>query len=241
MRALVLLLSFVVVGCMLVVSPDTYGDRCRFAGDDTSQCGLCVASRCRAEVDACCRDGACDATMRALDGCSDKHDGNCATLASSNTDLGRCVAAKCAAVCVTLTGTSATTCREPHLGEGSVCTCDGASTAGNDFICSQAAYPDTICCAPPGWPAPGLACSCTPLSCTPTADGCFCALADFTPPKSRECSGGPTSTCCADHDKCTCRARASCYAGEHPVPSCEIRNVGCKENQQRVDSCSARL
>lgn len=236
MRIVAIALSLLVVGCVLVVSPETYGDRCRFAGDETSQCGRCIAERCRAEVDACCRDSACDGMMRTLDACSDAHGPDCAALGASDTDLGRCVARACAAVCVALTGASLTSCREPRLGEGSACTCEGASTAGNDFICSEAAYPDTICCAPPGWPSPGLACSCMPLSCTPSPDGCFCLLADFTP-KSRACEG---VTCCADQDTCTCRGRA-CYPSEHPVPTCDIEAAGCKKGQQRVDSCSARL
>jgi hypothetical protein len=233
----ILLLLLLLAGCVVFVTPETYGSECRFTGE-TSQCGACVAAQCRAEIDQCCGDERCEETMRSLDGCAERRDGACVELASSDTNLGRCVARACGAVCQPLTGVSRTTCREPRLGEGAVCTCESSLQTSNDHVCSTAAYPETLCCAPKGWPAAGLACSCRALECTPTADGCFCRLVDFAP-KSRACSA---AHCCKDPDgnACTCGAEP-CKGFQTEVPSCEIAEMACAEGQERRDACSARI
>jgi hypothetical protein len=216
-----------VVGCILAVSPETYGDRCRFAGEGT-QCGSCVRTACQAEVNAEC-DG--DA-LRAVESCAARHDASCGTIPDG--PLAACVKTRCAGVCTVLAGTSETHCEEPPLGAGSACTCTQGGVA-NDAVCDSAAYPQTICCAPKGWPAPGLACSCRPVSCNATTDGCFCSLVTNTPVQSA-CSG---FACCAERDACTCRAKG-CYPFETQVPTCDVTVLGCADGQVRVASCSVR-
>lgn len=233
MRAVCLALLSMLVGCILVVSPEEYGTTCRFAGEDT-QCGACVATKCRDDLQECCRDELCDSALRDLDECAVNGSRACTVLHGSSRRIGQCVRDQCSDVCVERTGSSTTSCREPRLGEGSACTCE-ANGDTNDFICNARAFPSTVCCAPKGWPAAGLACTCRPLNCTPTNDGCFCSLGDFTP-KQRDCSA---VKCCVDQDKCTCRADG-CFAFEREVESCNAAEVGCANGQDRVESCSAR-
>lgn len=230
-RAILALVLPVLASCILAVSPDTYGERCRFSGEET-QCGGCVLSRCAAEVNATCAN---EEAMRSLEGCSERRDERCDALRASGTALGACVASACAGACSRLSGTSTTTCAEPPFGRGSACRCDVGAGSTNDFACSPAAYPETICCAPMGFPQPGQRCTCSPVSCIPTADGCFCSLRDSTP-EHRSCNG---VRCCADVDTCTCRA-GECHPFEVEVPSCDITVLGCGKGQVRVDDCSPR-
>jgi len=229
-----------VASCMLVVDPATYGDHCKFEGADT-QCGACVAAKCQADVDACCRDASCDGRMTLLDTCASKHDASCNELGKGSDSLAACVARECSVVCVELRGTGGATCSEPKLAEGSLCKCSVGTTTGNDFLCSLATYPDTICCAPKGYPMPGLECSCRPLACRPNLDGCGCELAEATP-DTRECS---SMYCCAntaeyDPDKCSCRSK-DCFPFERRVPTCALREVACPKGLDRVESCSFRV
>jgi hypothetical protein len=221
-------------GCVLFVSPTTYPTTCAFAGE-TSQCGACLAASCQTEIDACCGDDGCAGSVLAsLESCTTAH--TCDALLGASGPLPACVKTKCAAVCVTLTGTSQTSCLEPPLAAGFGCTCTfGAPDGPNDFACSSAIYASARCCAPAGWPAPGLACTCAPLACNATTDGCFCSLAETTPTET-SCSA---STCCVENDTCTCRAKG-CFSFETPVPSCDVTAVGCRPGQVRVDSCSLR-
>jgi hypothetical protein len=231
-------------GCVLVVSPKRYGDHCVFAGATTSQCGDCLAQNCAAAIDAACDD---TRTMAAVDSCSDKHD--CfaiEALAPAEGAVERCLAKSCAAVCRTLTHASQTSCAEPSLSEGHACKCTGGA-ATNDFVCDPQAYPDTICCAPAtGWPADGVACTCAPLACTDTKDGCACRLTTIAP-SNPTCGGGSTvGACCADQDSCSCRPMG-CYDFEKPVTHCGVEtigavmpNLGCAKGQVRVSSCSRR-
>jgi hypothetical protein len=234
MRALGPLVFSSLASCILFVSPEEYGSTCRFVGEET-QCGACVATKCRPDIDACCRDVTCDADMEQLESCAEFHDSSCTTVKSTARSLASCVTRECDAVCGHLTGSTKTNCREPRLGEGSACTCSAGGEL-NDFVCNTRAFPNTVCCKPEGWPAAGLACACRPLNCTPTADGCFCSLGDFTP-KESECDG---VHCCVDKDKCTCRAD-ECLPFETPVESCTAAALGCDEGQTRVDECSARM
>lgn len=241
MRALALSLFFAasLFGCIFVVSPEEYGATCRFEGEDT-QCGSCIRQKCTQAIDECCRDQNCEQPLRDLDQCATQSSFACQTLkgatspAAANT-LAQCIQRECDAVCVEKKGTPTTSCREPRLGEGSACECS-ASGAPNDDVCSAAAFRDTLCCAPKGWPAPGLECTCQPLDCRPTDDGCFCRLADFTP-KQRECSA---VHCCVDKDVCHCGAD-ECAGFETPVESCSVAVLRCAEGQEPVTSCSQRL
>jgi hypothetical protein len=230
---------------VLVVSPNRYGDHCRFAGATTSQCGECLAQRCRVEIDTACND---DVTLAALESCADKHDCNAlATPPVAGSAVATCLAASCGAVCLTLAGTSQTSCTEPSLSEGHACKCTGGAST-NDFVCDPQAYPDTICCAPmTGWPAEGVACTCAPLACTDTSDGCACGLTTIAP-SSPTCGGGDAGgACCVDQERCVCRA-GGCYESETRVARCAVETIGavvpsrgCAKGQVRVESCSLRL
>ena len=212
--------------CILVVSDDVpeSGEHCRFSGED-GQCGRCIQQQCRPAVDACCAELACDATLAAVESCATIADAGCDALETDGSELGACVSNRCGAVCERRIAPSTTFCREPPLGEDAACECDQSNPA-NDFICSEAAYPETVCCAPPGWPAAGLECSCRPLGCNPSEGGCLCALVDYVPDGS-VCQAPP---CCVDGDVCTCR-QSGCFDWETPVSACTIDVVGCPPEQ----------
>lgn len=233
MRALGFILLASLVGCIFVVSPEEYGTVCRFRGEDT-QCGSCISTRCRQALDACCRDVTCG-SLDHLDPCAEERSSRCKDLVSHLDPFAECVKRECSATCVELTGTPTTSCREPRLGEGSACTCNSGGEV-NDVVCNPQAFPQTICCAPEGWPAPGLECKCEPLDCRSSPDGCFCKLADFTP-KQRECSA---VHCCVSEDVCRCTSEECSPTFEREVDSCSIAEVGCAKGQKKVDGCSAR-
>lgn len=225
-------------GCILLVHGADGGEHCRFAGE-ASECGTCVAERCRAEVDGACSDSPSRRALALLDGCATTHDGRCDELRGLGGGdaagvLGACVRTRCAGACATTTGKSTTSCREPPLGAEGGCTCE-ANGPTNAFVCAKATYPSTLCCASANWPAPGLACSCRPLGCTSTNDGCTCTLVDFVKPDSAVCRG---ATCCAYGDSCVCRDRP-CYPGEAQVEACSVDTVSCPAGTKPVASCSA--
>src|SRR5262249_31108113 len=145
------------------------GDHCRFRGQD-SGCGDCIASRCRAEVDDACFD---DALISAVEHCA--ADGVCGSVPPSR--IASCMSSRCAPVCFTRTGTSATHCSESFVSQGFACSCE-TDGPPNDFTCSPAVYPRTRCCAPKSWPGPALLCNCNAVQCTPTSDGCVCTLSE---------------------------------------------------------------
>jgi hypothetical protein len=241
--------------CVLLVSPATYGERCKFEGEDTT-CGRCLRDRCQGSIDACCTDDTCGATLGVLESCALHGDATCGdltsrkALASHDGELATCATTRCGAVCRGFTGTSDTKCSEPVFGRGATCSCLPTPGAGNDFLCSPETYVDTLCCASDSWPAPGFECSCLPLGCHGTPEGCSCALVD-TPPDQKECGGpgaGGATTCCVsllDPDQCVCRG--SCFDQERKVPSCSLAAadangpaIGCKKGQKRVASCTLR-
>jgi len=245
-----LAVAALLTGCILVVSPSDHGEHCRFEGEG-SACGACLRDRCEALVDRCCGEG-CSA-LGALDRCARGEGGACEALAvasagsaaeaSATRDLAACVTERCAAVCRTFAGTSETRCQEPAFGRGETCACATPSEAAgaNDFECSPAAYPGTVCCAPSSWPAAGQECTCLPFSCTSTPDGCACGLSESPPTsESRSCRA---RHCCARADTCVCRDKA-CFDLEEEVDGCQVpapENLGgCKAGQRRVESCSIR-
>jgi hypothetical protein len=232
MRAFLCLLFVAsLASCMLFIQPDEYGSVCRFKGEDT-QCGACITTKCQDAVNACCRDESCDVTR--VESCAQYLNVDCDYDARGNRAVTECIVRECGAVCDDFPGSPSTRCREPRLGEGAACVCEDV-TATNEFVCNPKAFPDTLCCAPQGWPKPGLECTCRPLNCVPTNDGCFCRLVDFTP-KQRECSA---VHCCVDKDVCTCRAD-ECSGFETEVESCNVNQVDCADGQIVVESCSAR-
>lgn len=240
--------------CLLFVSPEDYGERCKFAGEETA-CGRCLRERCQPSIDACCKDEGCSPTLAALESCAthaDATESRCGELGASaarpgsDGELATCATTRCAAVCRAFTGTSATRCSEPDFGRGATCACTSApeSGQGNDFECSPQSYPGTVCCAPPSWPADGIECTCLPLGCHKTPEGCSCALVD-TPPEQTSCTAPPCCASTVDPDQCVCRA--TCFDIERAVPSCSVTAqvgsvavIGCKKGQKRVASCTIR-
>ncbi|MEA2750443.1 MAG: hypothetical protein QOI41_4586, partial [Myxococcales bacterium] len=226
-------------GCILLVSPSTYGEHCRFE-NERSACGACMASKCAGAVDACCRDGACDLTLALLELCAGGDPSKCTSLASdlsaaapSRSALASCFIDQCEATCRNATPTSnITQCSVPAFGRGQTCKCIVSNTP-NDTVCNETAFPITVCCAPMGWPAPGLGCSCRAVDCGPTADGCLCGLQEG-PSGGTQCSG---TICCLDQDTCECGSRA-CLLQDQMVTSCTFASIGCAVGQQHVTSCA---
>jgi hypothetical protein len=246
----VVIASLLAASCVLLVSPTTYGDRCKFTGEDTA-CGKCLRDRCQTAIDGCCKDDTCAGALTTLESCATRGDGACEELANRKGGAGSdlavttCATTLCAAVCRSFAGASDTTCGERAFGRGATCTCNSAPGAGNDFECSPATYPGTVCCAPDGWPATGLECTCLPLGCHPIPEGCSCSLVD-APLDQTECRA---TTCCASDiypDECVCRP--TCFDNETRVPGCSVTAqktngpvIGCKKGQNRVESCSIRV
>jgi hypothetical protein len=225
--------------CVLVVSPDEYGQRCRFQGEE-SRCGSCLTARCQPFIDDCCRDDACTHTLDSLERCAQGDVARCTSLGAdsdaaepSRSKLGRCAETQCKAECASGLTKSITQCTVPAFGQGHTCTC-AVSDTPNDTLCSEATFPETLCCAPEGWPAPGLRCSCKVLSCGPSRDGCSCMLTDGAP----EAPTCIAKTCCLLGDICGCHAN-DCLVDETKVASCSRANIQCAVGQKRVASCSA--
>jgi hypothetical protein len=227
-------------GCILLVSPATYGEHCGFQGEETT-CGTCLATKCRAAIDACCRDEGCDRTLSIVEACASGDQAACAsadseTSAASQTRiaLARCLVDGCQTTCRTGVPTnSITQCAVPTFGRGQTCTCT-VSAMPNETACNEKAFPNTVCCAPSGWPAAGQRCSCRSFDCQPTSDGCLCSLQDGAS-EGTQCSG---TICCLDHDTCQCGAKP-CLSDDLRVPSCDFAGIGCAVGQQRVTSCAA--
>jgi hypothetical protein len=231
-------------GCILLVDAEHYGSHCRFAGSD-SECGACIAEQCPSEIDACCTDVACAGTLTAVEGCTTRRDQSCddakaaARLSSSPaSSLGKCVAERCAGECERASPTPVTTCGGLSTSNGTACTCKVSSSV-NSFVCNTTTFPETICCAPAGWPAPGLECTCLPVRCSTSTDGCSCGRVDFgVADHSKVCEGAASGVhCCAAEDFCHCGAKR-CESSEHEVPSCSIAAIGCVRGQERQTTCT---
>lgn len=224
------------VGCILAVDPERFGTTCHFEGEAT-QCGACIVAHCQQPLNDCCRDASCEAVVDAIDGCAANADQGCATVRADapRFDVAKCIVDACDEVCSTREGTSQTACKEPLLAPGAACSCQVAGgAAANDVVCNQRAFPDTICCAPEDWPAAGLECTCKPVGCSSTTDGCICITANSVPER-RTCD---STKCCVFEDQCICGR--SCFVQETPVESCSVATLGCAAGQKRVDRCSMR-
>jgi hypothetical protein len=247
-RGLSLLGASTLTGCILLVSPSTGGEACRFSGASTA-CGACIEDECQSPVNACCDEASCEsAVMPLVDGCASKQDSSCTTLAAAAAShaaskLASCVKEKCRGLCAAFSGTSETSCGEPALGGGQTCSCVD-SDAPNTLVCSAAVYPHTLCCAPSDWPKLGEQCDCLPSGCVPIEGGCSCSLVGDTAGNvSAECPGGVGVHCCkgtipSEGSVCRCTP-AACEMGQTEVKSCGLKDLACGSGEISVPSCSA--
>lgn len=233
MRAALTLLASFLGGCILLVTPDAGGDHCRFTGEETT-CGRCARAQCQRALDHAC-SVADEETLTALDDCATNRGDRCQTLLSNTTSpLATCLESRCPGSCAPMIGTSTTRCGAVLVGDGRECSCTTAQPP-TDYVCSEAAIARTICCAPRGWPAEGLACNCLPLNCSPFATGCSCTLASYSL-IGETCMG---EICCATASTCRCSAK-ECAPDAVRVDRCDISKVTCDTGQDRVASCTIR-
>ncbi len=219
-------------GCAAVIDASSeLGDTCRFDGDEETSCGLCAATACRAQVDACCGDPDCAPALSILDGCSDGDEEDCDTLFEADgfaEALGACMARSCKASCAV--GESVTYC----IGSSSSCFCTYETTVGlaNDEPCNTGTVGGGICCADIGYPDVGLGCDCNGFRCRETADGCECGSGEGP---LTSCSG---TYCCATTSGCAC-GESPCADGTERVEACTVDLYGCGEDSVQIDACSA--
>lgn len=247
-------------GCVLFIdTPSTFDSACRFAGDTIEACGKCVAASCRAQVDACCRDGSCRPLLDSLDQCatssSPTSSTGCAKLqttptsSTAGTTLQDCIRARCAGSCkgsATADGgkpappspveNGATSCSSY---EPTSCSCITIGAGlGNDTICNQESVGGGICCLDSSGSGAGhQSCRCTRFSCNTSSDGsCQCQASGLS---------GTATTCDGDYC-CVVDSTQSCYCGTKPcratgetrVQSCTPSAVGCASGRTLVSSCS---
>lgn len=229
-RVIALAVALAPVGCVFFVSTPEPGPHCAFQGEKT-ECGTCLATECRAAIDAACGN---EKLLSLMEQCATAGDKSCGQLPAS--DVATCMHEKCDAVCYTKVGKSVTHCSDSFLAPGLACSCD-TDGAPNDFACSSTTFPRTRCCAPTGWPGPALECTCNAFACFPTSDGCNCVLSDnLDASTAQECHG---THCCAVGDHCQCGQRA-CTGSEREVPACVQSEVVCPPGTTEVKSCAIR-
>jgi hypothetical protein len=226
--------SLFTASCVLFVPESTVGEHCAFDGAQTA-CGACLRSVCASAIDDACRDRTqLQSVVPVMEECAAKSDDACDRVPAS--DVASCMKEKCGAFCYFKSGQSQTHCTESFLAPGLACTCDTTGSP-NDLKCASDAYPRARCCAPSGWPGPGLECTCAAIACAPTQDGCNCVLTDNLDSTIADtCSG---AHCCATSDHCQCRARV-CTGGEREVATCTKTELGCPEGRREVASCAIR-
>lgn len=228
--------------CVLLVDPHAGGAHCALT-PAASDCVACLARHCQAPIDACCTEGTCNDIVTVLEGCASRHDATCGEIGrrtaspdAAEAQLARCASAECAGLCNTRSGTSASQCSASRSGEGT-CSCQ-IKEPTTDFECSAVTYPAARCCASPSWPGAGLVCSCSPVVCVPSGDGCFCSLNAYATPGSQATCNDVY--CCATQDACRCNPTTPCKAPEQPVATCSLDAIGCSNEMKRVTSCSVR-
>lgn len=239
MGAVVLLSS----ACVLLVNPHAGGQHCALT-PAASDCVACLARRCQASVDACCTEGTCGNIVTLVERCASTHDATCGELGkrsdssdAAEAELARCASAQCAGLCNERSGKSASQCAASRSGEGA-CSCQ-IKDPTTELECSEVTYPASRCCASPSWPGPGLACSCSPVVCVPSGDGCFCSLNAYATPGSQ--AACHDTFCCATEDTCRCNPTRPCALPEVPVATCGLDAIGCSFEMKRVTSCSVRI
>ena len=231
-------------GCILLVPSEDYSTTCHFKGMDTT-CGACIASHCQPEVNACCSDPTCAApgsTLGLVESCATGYAPSCAVIpddiqaADPRRDaLARCAYEKCNATCAAAAATSTTSCSVPGFGLGKTCLCT-VETPVNKVACSKASFPGTKCCAPDGYPATGLECTCNVIACVATGATCDCNLFD-TQTGTAECGGGTGLHCCEAFDNCMCSSQP-CGSTTKEVTKCDLDVIRCPVNFTEVSSCS---
>jgi hypothetical protein len=231
-----LALAFVAssVGCILMVSPDEGGARCRFRGEDT-ECGRCLVARCQESIDVACTD---EPVLSAMEQCAAAGDEACERVPAS--DVATCMQVRCGTVCAARAGTSQTSCVDSFLGPGLACSCAFGVARPNERSCNPATYPRARCCAPRAWPSPAVECACNAVSCVASSLGCVCTLTDNLDPSSaEECKAAPGDHCCALGDRCECISQV-CTGAQREVEFCNRSELACPLGTLEVPSCSIR-
>jgi hypothetical protein len=230
-----LVLTACSVSCILVVSPDDHGTRCRFAAEKETACSRCLTSRCSAEIDATCFD---EGVLSIAEQCAVAGDDACNRVPAS--PLATCLQTRCNALCYAKTGASQTRCTESFVSAGLACSCTTSTTAPTDLACNSEVYPRTRCCAARGWPAPPAECTCNAVACVALSDGCLCHLTDnLDESTATDCKRTPDTHCCAVEERCQCRVR-TCGLGEREVDVCNKAEITCPKNTVEVASCAIR-
>src|SRR5262249_1453661 len=220
-RAALTAVSCLAVSCILFVPERTMGDHCTFDGAET-ECGACFRAPATDVTDAGCADpDALRTVIPPMEECAAKSDAACGRVPASK--VATCMQSKCGALCYERVGTSQTRCTDSFFSPGLACSCQTSDTP-NDLKCDPGAYPRTRCCAPVGWPAPGLECRCDAIFCAPLQDGCNCILTDnLAATDAAECHA---AYCCASTEHCQCRPRV-CTGGEKTVTTCDKSTIVC--------------
>jgi len=133
--------------------------------------------------------------------------------------------------------------------DGKSCDC----TPGNEVLgfCNPAAgIPSlpAVCCAPEGWPASGLHCTCEQIICVTTDQGCRCTRAtERQQPGGEEVATCPlpssdTVRCCIDKTgNCGCYPKAAdqCGDGATDVATCDYNTpkLACPAGQHTTTTC----
>lgn len=132
--------------------------------------------------------------------------------------------------------------------DGKSCDC----TPGNEVLdfCNPAAgipSPPAECCAPDGWPARGLHCTCDQIVCVVTSDVCKCGRSTERNPQGDEVASCPKPSsndvrCCIDKaGNCGCYPKTadSCGDGATDVASCDYNatKLACAAGQHPVTDC----
>ena len=223
-------------GCILFVDSGSSGfsTTCGIASADTT-CGQCITSSCQPAIDACCADGACSASLGAVDSCAG---GDCssfeAVYAPAFSPLADCIERACADACP-FTLPPASTCTVDG-NSGVVCGCSiPQSGSGNLIICRPPS--NGLCCADEGWPAGTTSCECISPICSTYSNACVCETATQNDPSFfvQKCT---SAHCCEKFDgSCWCSTDA-CETGDIEVDECTPDLVTCGQSQSRVPRCS---
>jgi len=237
-------------GCILLVSSQDYGLTCHFEGMDTA-CGACIASHCQPDVNVCCSDPGCAAggsTLGLVESCATGDKASCMLIpediqaaAQSRVNLARCAYDHCNPTCLGAAATSSTNCSLPEFGLGKTCMCTVETpTKTNLVACSAAKFPGTKCCAPKGYPATGLECTCNVIACIASGATCDCELYDSQTGSIQECGGGAGLHCCEAYDNCMCSSEP-CDPTTKEVPKCDLDVIRCPVNFTEVASCAVSV